>query len=314
MKRPDLTLEERYLIHHAALAGFNQAETARMLRRSASCINTELKRGQVRGRYCPHAAQRRHDAARWRCGQNAPGKSAALWAQVKRGLKAGYTPDEIAGRLVHKKRSERLCSQAIYRGIQRYQWGKWLKSSQRRRHLPRPARRPYQGRAQPIGRRGEAAALRHEMGHIEADSMLGKRQDRKQVIVMVDRQSLYTALILVVQKRARRVAGQIQRHLASWGLPFESITTDRGWEFTALGDVFPDKAYVCDPHQPNQRGTNENQIGRLRIDLPKGVSMNNLRTVKLKRVADKHNHTPRKALGYRTPFEVAFNRPSPVRI
>ena len=34
---------------------------------------------------------------------------------------------------------------------------------------------------------------------------------------------------------------------------------------------FPGKAYVCDPRQPNQRGTNENPIGRLRADLPKGM-------------------------------------------
>ena len=66
------------------------------------------------------------------------------------------------------------------------------------------------------------------------------------------------------------------------------------------------QAYVCNPHQPNQRGTNENQIGRLRIELPKGVSMNNITTVKLKNIENIHNHTPRKVLGYRTPYEVAF--------
>ena len=99
-----------------------------------------------------------------------------------------------------------------------------------------------------------------------------------------------------------------------WGQAFQSVPTDRGWEFSALGDVLEGKVYVCDPHQPIQRGTNENQIGRLRAELPEGVSMNKLSAAKLKQIENKHNNTPRKALGYRSPFEVAFNRSPNVAI
>ena len=56
-------------------------------------------------------------------------------------------------------------------------------------------------------------------------------------------------------------------------------------------------------------GTNENQIGRLRADLPKGQSMDKLTQAQLTRIQDKDNHTPRKCLGFLTPHEVAFNRP-----
>ena len=94
--------------------------------------------------------------------------------------------------------------------------------------------------------------------------------------------------------------------LARSGLPFNTVTTDRGSEFAATGDAFPDKAYVGDPHQPNQRGTNENQIGRLRADLPKGMSMDKLTQAKLNKIQHKHKHTPRKCLGFRTPYEVAI--------
>lgn len=306
MKRPDLSLDERYLIHNGVLGGFTAPQIGLMLRRHRACISAELKRGLVRGHYCPHAAQRRHDRARRRCGLNARGKSAALWQQVKAELKRGRTPDEIAGQLAFVRQTPQISFQAIYQGIKRYQWQRWLKSVRRRKHLKRPARRPYSGTAQPIRERSINAALRIEFGHVEADSMHGKKSDHQQVIVIVERQSLFTVLLLVKQRNAARIARQIKARLQSWGLPFLSITTDRGWEFSAIGDVFNDKAYVCDPNQPNQRGTNENQIGRLRIELPKGVSMNNLSAAKLKRIENKHNHTPRKALGYRTPFEVAF--------
>jgi transposase, IS30 family len=307
MKRPDLTLEERYLIHHAVLGGLAVSETARLLRRHRSCIDAEIKRGQVRGHYCPHAAQRRRDRARWRCGRNAAGKPARLWQGVKAGLKIGFTPDEVAGRLVMEDEGAQISFQAIYRGIQRYQWRHWLKSVKRRQHLKRPARHPYAGKAKPIRQRPEEASLRIAFGHVEVDSMHGKKSDRKQVIVLVERQSLYTLLMLVNKQNAERIARQIKERLDSSGLCWCSVTSDRGWEFSALGEVFDGKAYVCDPHQPNQRGTNENQIGRLRIELPKGVSLDRLTASKLKKIEHKHNHTPRKALGYLTPYEVAFH-------
>ena len=99
-----------------------------------------------------------------------------------------------------------------------------------------------------------------------------------------------------------------------WGQACQSVPTDRSWEFSALGDVLEGKVYVCDQHRPNQRGTNENRIGRLRAELPKGVSMTKLSAAKLKQIENKHKNTPRKALGYRTPFEVAFNRSPNVTI
>lgn len=314
MKRPDLTLDERYLIHNAVLGDLAASEIGRMLRRHRSCIDSELKRGKIRGHYCPHAAQRRCDKARLRCGRNAPGKDAALWQSVKAGLKKGMTPDEIAGRMAFEQEAPQISFQAVYQGIKRYQWQRWLKSVKRRKHLKRPARRPYTGHAKSIHERAEDADLRIEFGHVEADSMHGKKSDDKQVIVIVERQSLFTTLLLVTRRKAERIARQIKTRMQTWGLPFLSVTTDRGWEFSALSDVLEGQAYVCDPHQPNQRGTNENQIGRLRIELPKGVSMNNITCAKLKKIENIHNNTPRKALGYRTPYEVAFPCPPHVAI
>ena len=198
MKRPDLTVDERYLIHNAVLGGLATSEIGRMLRRHRSCIDMELKRGRVRSRYCPHAAQGRCDKARLRCGRNAPGKDAVLWQDVKASLNR---------------------------------------------------------------ERAEEANLRIEFGHVEADSMHGKKSDDKQVIVIVERQSLFTTLLLVTRRSAKRIARQIKTRLQTWGLPFLSVTTDRGWEFSAMGDIFDGQAYVCDPHQPNQRGTNEIRSG-----------------------------------------------------
>jgi IS30 family transposase len=237
-----------------------------------------------------------------------------MWRHVKQQLKLDRTPDEIAGRLKYLQAPVQVSAQAIYQHVWRHQWQHWLKSVRRRKHLKRPARRPWNGTAQPIRARSEDAARRIEFGHFEVDSMIGKRSDRKRVVVVVERQSLYSLVLRVTHLKARTVARQLKRRLDGCGLPFLSLTSDRGWEFTALGEVMPDKVYVCDPHTPNQRGTNENQIGRLRLDLPKGKSVDKVSPARIKRIEDKHNHTPRAALGYLTPFEVAFDCPPPVGI
>jgi transposase, IS30 family len=314
MKCSDLTLDERYLIQNFLLGGLSVAVIARELRRDRSTIYDELARGRARGGYCPHVAQKRRDRARARCGGNARCKSAALWAEIKAHLKQGLTPDEIAGRLALVEQRTLLTFQGIYQHVWRHQWQRWLKSFRRRRHLQRPAQRPWNGQASPIRKRDPDVARRIEAGHFEIDSMLGKRTDRQRVVVAVERQSLYTCLVLVTQLDATSVAKQLQRRLADCGLPVLSVTTDRGWEFTQLSEHLEIPTYVCDPHAPNQRGTNENQIGRLRIDWPKGMSINHLTPAKVARVEHQHNHTPRKALGYLTPYEVAFHCPPPVGV
>ena len=182
--------------------------------------------------------------------------------------------------------------------MKRYAWHQQLYSARVRRRLKRPAKRPYTGRAKRIGERAAEVLTRIELGDWEADCALGKKRDLKRIIVLVERQSLYEALVLLPRHNAKLTAQLIAKTFARSTLPFNTVTTDRGTEFAAMGDVFPDKAYVCDAYRPNQRGTNENQIGRLRADLPKGASMDNLTQAKLNKIQYKHNHTPRKCLGF----------------
>ena len=66
--------------------------------------------------------------------------------------------------------------------------------------------------------------------------------------------------------------------------------------------------FVARPDPHFRCGANENQIGMMRVDLPKGVSMDHLTPAKVKALQDKYNHRPRKSLGFLTPYEVAFNR------
>ena len=310
MNRSPLTLEERYLIHAGFVAKLPFAAIARELSRDRSVIYDEYHRGRdAAGSYCPHRAQRHRNAASARSAANARCKPVETWQEVKQLIKQGWSPEQISGRRRLLDHPTSVSFQAIHQAAKRLGWERWLHTARLRKHLKRPARRPWNGSAQSIHQRGKDVQSRVDIGHWEADTATGKQKDQKRLLVMNERQSLYMQLGLLNRAEATPTAQMMKRRLDNCGVPFESVTTDRGAEFRATGDVMVGKAFVCDPHAPNQRGTNENQIGMLRVDLPKGVSMENLTPARLRRLEHKYNHRPRKCLGFLTPHEVAFHCP-----
>ena len=307
-----LTRIERYQLFELNLAGLTVEEMIQHLRRSRSCLYDEFLRGGGRSGYCPERAQRDRDQAAQRSAANHPTKSAAVQQQVRDRLKQDWSPEQIAGR-ARLLGQDQYSRSGMYRMIGRHHLEGLLRRAQYRRDMPRPASRPYQGSAKPIRYRPKAVHNRIERGHWEADTAVGRRKDRSRLMLSIERQTEYMVCHKLPQVNAQRVAQLLRRDLAESGLPFMTITTDRGVEFSALGDVLPNQAYVCDPQRPNQRGSNENAIGLLRQHFPKGKSVDHVKPAKLRKAQDKLNHRPRKSLGYRTPHEVMFNIDPTVR-
>ena len=87
---------------------------------------------------------------------------------------------------------------------------------------------------------------------------------------------------------------------------YKSLTWDRGKEmadhkrFSLATDV---KVYFCDPHQPWQRGSNENTNGLLRQYFPKGMDLSDTSQTQLNAIARRLNERPRETLGFETPAE-----------
>ena len=87
----------------------------------------------------------------------------------------------------------------------------------------------------------------------------------------------------------------------------QSITFDNGGEFSKhylLGQRFGIQTWFCDTHSPWQKGGIENAIGRLRRQLPRNTDLNALPDNHLALCLERHNDTPRKCLGFKTPNEV----------
>jgi IS30 family transposase len=93
-----------------------------------------------------------------------------------------------------------------------------------------------------------------------------------QIATLVERQARYVMLVKVSSEASETVINAPIRN--PYKLPqalYKSLTWDRGTEmatrkrFTVTTDI---KVYFCDPHQPWQRGSNENTNGLLRRYLP----------------------------------------------
>lgn len=92
---------------------------------------------------------------------------------------------------------------------------------------------------------------------------------------------------------------------------FQTILTDNGIEFSLLDEIEYDdngellsKVFFCDPYASSQKGACERNHEFIRYILPKGVSFDILNQKDVDLMFSHINSTPRKSLGFNTPYNV----------
>ena len=175
-----LGLEERRRIHGLREAKVPVAEIAAALGRHRSAIHREIRRNwwhdaevpQAEG-YWPLTAQ--DLAARRRRAQSRLERHAELRDAVVDRLRAGWSPEQIAGRLrVEPAARRRLCHETIYRFV----CSPRSQSEELARHLPqrrprfaRKPRSPVFGHVRQRGGTWEVAAWHDQAALVEMDRM-----------------------------------------------------------------------------------------------------------------------------------------------
>lgn len=94
-------------------------------------------------------------------------------------------------------------------------------------------------------------------------------------------------------------------------LPVKSITFDQGSEFTegeAIERALNTEVFFAHPHSPWERPTNENTNGLIRQFVPKRSKVSSLSDSDVDAIVSKLNFRPRKCLGWKTPYEVAYDQ------
>ena len=159
----------------------------------------------------------------------------------------------------------------------------------------------------PISLRPKYIEKRKEPGHLEIDSILGKKDEQQAIISIVDRCTRRLWLIKAEYRYDYYTANLIYKYIIKNDIEVKSITVDNGLEFRALGIAAKRlgvKLYKCDPYCSFQRGTNERTNAIVRRYLPKGTSFKMTPQVYLEDIAFNINSMPRKMFGFKNAYEM----------
>lgn len=295
--------------------GVSIREIARRLERDHSVISRELKRNKTGKHYVAIAAQAKAKKRKHNAGLRPPLKNPELYSQVLAGLRDGWSPEQIAGRLKKENDGETLiCHETIYNFIFKPEsrplrlWQELSRGHAKRRkwHGRKASAKKIPNRVS-IHDRPEEIETREEFGHWEGDSVVGRGKHHG-IHTEVERKTRYLLARLLPKldslssvEAQKRIFGELPESAR------KTTTLDNGLEFVRhqeLTEATSMEVYFADPYASGQRGTNENTNGLLRRYLPKKTSFRNLSQGELNDIVAEINNRPRKCLGYATPHEL----------
>lgn len=308
-----LSKEERDRLAILKGQGLSIRAIAAQLGRSPSTVSRELRRNAACGEsdgYLPHQAQAEADL-RWKQSHGRPRlKSPFLRSYVRAGLKRGWSPEQIAGRLRYEDHSVTVSHEAIYQWI--YLEARELipqLAKAHRKRLPRRYCKKSRFRIPDrvfISDRPEHVLSREQPGHWEVDTANSPRGTAA-LVVAVERKTRYVRIKAIPRKTAVAFRQSLVDSLGSYpGHMRVTITYDNGaentchsWVDRALGT----QAYFCEPYHSWEKASVENSIGLIRRYFPKGTYFNKVTRNQLISVQKRLNNRPRKCLNYQTPAE-----------
>jgi IS30 family transposase len=321
-----LNLEEREKLYCLKGQGMSLRTIGKKLGRSQSSLTRELQRNikygieYFKNEYLPCKAQGLADKRSVKQRYKAPLKNPEIFLYVREHLRApyGWSPETIAGRLPIDNPGLSICHETIYQ----YIYSKRTKT--RGMHLEqylvlrRKKRMKQNGRsvhklskipeAVSIDVRPKAVDKRKQTGHWETDNIIGKQTDKSALSVTVERVLRVTLMNKLWDRSAATKTATVGRRLNQFSNNCKrTVTADNGSEntnhkeLTTLTDMV---VFFCHPYHSWERGTVENTNGRIRRDIPKGVSIDTLTDEYIQALEYKLNSTPRKCLRYLTPYEM----------
>jgi len=160
-----------------------------------------------------------------------------------------------------------------------------------------------------IHKRPAVAAQKEIPGHWEIDTMYGKDQ-KSYLLTLTDKATKFEIIRNLPNKEAATIYNEMKQIVATTLLPFETITSDNGTEFTLHEDISRIAGadfFFADSYSSWQRGLNEHQNGLVRDFMPKGVDFSDHDVIAFRSVENNLNNRPRKSLNYLTPVEAMTN-------
>jgi len=283
-------------------------DISKALGRSPNSVSYEIKNNSTNSVYDPEKAEAKARVSlRMRRFQwQKINEDMKLKEYVINGLKQGWNPDEISGRMRREKKSFNISRTAIYEWLHSYRgqaYCQYLYSKRyyQKKRVKKTERVMIPNRVS-ILKRSRGAENRTRYGHWEKDAVCSGKRVKNSLAVMQERKSRYVS--------ARKTSGYSSlEHNQAILLMTEnkkvlSLTYDNGIEnreHEALG--IP--SFFCDPYSSWQKGGVENANKMLRRYIPKGTNLGTISEKYLNHILSLINNKPRKILNYRSALEVA---------
>lgn len=308
-----LSLRERDQIGILHAQGVPIRGIARELDRSPGTVSRELRRNAYNGHYLPGDAHRSADVRWCRSHQRPRLKDPAIESYVRRKLRSGLSPEQIAGRISIETEGS-ISHEAIYQWI--YTEAKELI---RYLHRGRPKRvsRRFRKHSRPripgrisILKRPAVVETRTESGHWEIDT-IWSRGGVAILVILTERKTRLVKLSYLPRRTALGVDAAIVRKLSQYPASLRrTLTYDNGTENSQhqkTNATLGTRSFFCHPYHAWEKGTVENSVGLVRRFFPKGTNFDQVTPEEVKRVERRLNRRPRKCLQFLTPTE-AFRR------
>lgn len=306
-----VNLAERAQMEILSGKGYAQKDIAKVLGRSASTVCRELKR-KARGAYVARKAH--HKAYVKRKYAKYQGmklnEDMKLQEYVTKHLRLGWSPEQVAGRILAQQGLRRVSHTAIYA---------WLRSVHGRRleselKLLKKKRKGKKGRTKVVqleGRifiddRPQSVADRQYFGDWEGDFIVSGKGKPAALLVLSERKSKYVLLRKVRHKTAKAV----EKTLVEMIRPlqnFNSLTLDNDIAFIhhqKISEEMGVPLFFCHPYASWEKGGVENANRYLRRWIPKGTDIGEWTDAEIQKLEWWMNSVPRKVLGFKTPEEM----------
>jgi len=317
-KYKQLTYKERYQIYALIKEGFNYTQIANNIGYSKSTISREIKRNSInKTSYHPDSASV-ETFVRHKNKNKYIKIDKTIEKYIRKYLKLDWTPEQIAGRL-KEQRLINVTHEAIYQYIykNRANGGRLYLHLVRKMKKYQKRDTQYKSRGLianriSISKRPKVVDKKTRIGDWEVDTIIGKYHQGA-IVTIVDRKSKFTLMRILPTKGAIGVSNAIIELLYPIKQLTHTITSDNGKEFTFHENISKSlntDFYFCDPYSSWQRGLNENTNGLIRRYIPKRSEFINITRDEIMMIQNKLNHRPRKALAYKTPYEVFMNEVS----
>lgn len=313
-----LSLYEREVLFGYRKEGLSFRTIATKMDRSHSSLVREWRKNtKYHKKYLPCVAHTKAEKRGVVQRTKAPLKSHQVYLYVRSKLRCGWSPETIAGRLSIDYPGLSIDDDTIYRYVYN---PKKTRGEDLRKYLTlhRKRRLKHQGRkvkghrwnnVLSINQRPQEINGRSRIGDFETDNMEGIKSDKESISVSVERSSRFVLYDVLADHKPSTKTKALVSSLRK--LPTDivlSITCDRGIEnknyqdtSASLGHI---PIYFCNPYHSWEKGGVENANKRLRRFIPKHHSLKHITQDYLTKLQDYANHTPRKCLAYKTPYEV----------